>query len=212
MCNGNDGGFSQDLVISSLQAVYADKRVGERFEFGHYPQGENGEIRSITWRVLRRDFDGLLVISELGLDVRSYNEDHESRSWADCTLRKWLNGEFLANAFNDQERFLIKVSDLRNNVGRRTKDRIFLLSICEARSLFTNDKERECKVTDFVVENDGYVSDLGEYEGNTLWLLRSRNRKEPFSVACVCTFGNICSCDFINDKHSVVRPALKLVI
>ena len=31
-------------------------------------------------------------------------------NWADCTLRRWLNGEFFNKAFNEQEQSLIKTS------------------------------------------------------------------------------------------------------
>ena len=89
---------------------YANKQVGDRFEFGRYPQGANGEVWPITWRVLQRNSNGLLVIAEQGLDAKPYNEEFCDITWADCTLRRWLNGEFFNKAFNEQEQSLIKTS------------------------------------------------------------------------------------------------------
>ena len=87
-----------------------DKQVSDRFEFGRYPQGANGEVEPITWRVLQRNSDSLLVIAEQGLDAKPYNEEFCDITWADCTLRRWLNGEFFNKAFNEQEQSLIKTS------------------------------------------------------------------------------------------------------
>ncbi len=54
--------------------VSMQKQVGDRFEFGRYPQGPNGEIKPIVWRVLHRDSKSLLVISERALDAKPYNK------------------------------------------------------------------------------------------------------------------------------------------
>ena len=106
--------------IGGYEVGYANAQVGEFLTFGHYPQGPNGEVEPITWRVLKRDSDSLLVISEKCLDAKPYNEDLCSIIWADCTLRRWLNGEFLEQAFSEQEQSLINTSRLTNNAGQPT--------------------------------------------------------------------------------------------
>ncbi|MBQ7529510.1 hypothetical protein IJT10_06370 [bacterium] len=110
--------------MGSLRAVYEDKQVGDRFEFGRYPQGGNGEEKPITWRVLRRDSDGLLVIAEMGLDAKPYHKRDCSITWSDCSLRRWLNDKFYKKAFNDQEQSLIKKTKLANNAGPSTEDNV----------------------------------------------------------------------------------------
>ncbi|MBQ7528919.1 hypothetical protein IJT10_03330 [bacterium] len=107
---------------------YKNKKVGDSLEFGRYPQGSNGEIKSITWRVLRRYTDSLLIMSEKGLDAKPFNKKKKSITWLDCTLRSWLNNEFYKKSFNEQERSLIKKTVLTNNAGPSTKDYVFLLS------------------------------------------------------------------------------------
>ncbi len=160
-------GVSMSQPASLLQrTVYVNKHVGDLFEFGCYPQGANGEIRPITWRVLQRDSDALLVISEYGLDTYPYDESlRVDMPWADCTLRAWLNGEFYYNAFNEQERELILKSHISNNgyssidclfsckAGPATDDYIFLLSIDELKSLFHTLSELKTYPTEFAVEN-----------------------------------------------------------
>ena len=44
---GDKPGALKDSA-DSLRAAYANKQTGERFEFGRYPQGENGEVKPIT--------------------------------------------------------------------------------------------------------------------------------------------------------------------
>ena len=200
-----DSGVNKTLetnLSSSLQIVYANKEVSERFDFGRYPQGANGEVKPITWRVLQHDSDGLLVISDKGLDYKRYNKRFAGANWAECTLRNWLNHEFLSRAFNEQEQSLIKTSNFHTYSGLLIEDRIFLLSAGEAEHLFADDDDRICKSTDYAAENG-----LGANEG---WWLR------------VCPYGILNYGSYVSIYGRVghgcvsnvgcVRPALRLVI
>ena len=196
--------------LAFLRASYANKQVGERFEFGRYPQGENGEVKPITWRVLRRGRDSLLVISEYGLDAKPYNTVRKSITWSECTLRRWLNGEFLQKAFNAQEQSLIKVSSLSNNAGPSTEDRLFLLSIDEVKSLFAGDNDRTAKPTAYAIINDAWVSDNVAYTGNAWWWLRSRSCNDNYA-ADVDADGYIHDC-LVDNASAAVRPAFRIAI
>ena len=44
--------------MDELRKIYSDKGVGERFDFGRWPQGPNGEVEPITWRVIAYNSDG----------------------------------------------------------------------------------------------------------------------------------------------------------
>ena len=145
------------VAQDTLREIYKDKQVGDRFDFGRYPQGSSGEIKPITWRVLRRDSESLLVIAEMSLDCKRYNEKCVDITWADCTLRDWLNDEFYKKAFNEQERSLIKKTALTNNAGPSTEDYVFLLSVDEARSLFADHNDLMCKPTEYAVKNGAWL-------------------------------------------------------
>lgn len=67
----------------------------------------------IRWRVLANDGKTLLVLADTGLDCQSYHEMGTAVTWADCSLRKWLNGAFYRTAFDNQERAAI----VRQTVG-----------------------------------------------------------------------------------------------
>lgn len=178
-------------------------RVGDRLNFGRYFQGP-GEMGLITWVVVRCDPDGLLILAERGLDNMRYNEVYSSTTWADCTLRHWLNNEFLTSAFNDQERSLIKQSHIDNSAGPATEDYVFLLSDEEVNSIFISNKERISEVTYYAVKKNAYVN-----SGRTRWWLRSQDSSDDCAL-CVRADGEIDS--MYVSYYAAVRPALHLAI
>lgn len=180
-----------------LIEIYKDKQKGDLFDFGRYRQEKNGEFKPVKWRVLRRDSDCLLVISEFCLDCKCYNEKLGSKTWENCTLRSWLNNDFFMATFNEDERRLVMSSTIDNH-GKSTEDRVFLLSVDEVKDgqMFVNDGERRSKF------NDSYA----------WWWLRSRGTS-PLSAMYVSQDGKV-----INDLGCVVsnkggvRPAIKLAL
>ena len=203
---------------------YANAQVGDRFYFGRYPQGANGEVKPIIWRVLKRNDSTLLVISEKGLAPKPYNDynDHsigaEDTTWSECTLRGWLNKEFINEAFNDLERSLIKTSQIKNNAGPSTKDRIFLLSVDEAKSFFATDNDRACKPTNYAVKNGAYKAGslfsflFGGIAGNAWWWLRSSGYGNLRAAVVFSSGGIGDNGDGVIRSDGSVRPALRLAL
>ena len=101
------------------------------------------EFGGIEWRVLDRQEDGILVISEYILERRAYHAQQESVTWADSSIRRYLNGEFL-NRFTPEERRRIIETKVINddnpwfdtNGGQDTTDYVFLLSLDEVLRYF----------------------------------------------------------------------------
>ena len=194
--------------------VYADKRVGDRFEFGRWPQGRYGEVRPVVWRVLLREADHLLVIAEKGLDCKQYHDTYTDITWADCSLRRWLNADFYSRAFNGQERALILPARLADAAGPAADDRVFLLSLDEAETLFASDSSRQAVPTDFAVKNGAYTSDSYKIGGAGCcwWWLRSRgcssgNAANVGSDGGVYDLGN-----YVSIEVGAVRPVLKIAL
>ena len=194
-------------AAASPRSAYADMQVGKRFEFGSYPQGANGEVKPITWRVLRRGGDSLLVISEYGLAAEPYNEKLEKITWETCSLRRWLNGEFMDKAFNGQERSLIMTTSLSGNAGPATEDRIFLLSEEEAESLFSDDRDRIVRPTEYAVKNGASADD----DGNAWWWLRSRGSNATHAVLAEPD-GDISYRGNVDIGSVCVRPAFRMAL
>ncbi|MBQ7528291.1 hypothetical protein IJT10_00090 [bacterium] len=196
-----------DTDSRALQAKYRDKDVSECFYFGRYPQKANGAIEEIKWRVLQRDSDSLLVISEMALDCKPYNKSSVAITWDDCTLRRWLNDKFFNIAFTVQEQSLIKANDLSGHADPSAEDRVFLLSIGEAKRLFTSNSERITKPTDYAVENGVCIR-----ERATWWWLRSQGSSGN-TTAVVYENGLIMVCGYeVQLDDIAVRPALRLVL
>lgn len=78
------------------------------------------------------------------IDCRVHNDERADTCWADCTLRAWLNGEFLQCAFTEEERSRIAQVLLANednpdygtDGGPGTTDSVFCLSLAEVPILF----------------------------------------------------------------------------
>ena len=201
----NDG--SSDFATDQLaNAVSSDLQIGDHISFGKY-QGEE-----IEWRVLDKDGDNLLVISEYGLDARPYNEEYVDVTWETCSLRKWLNSDFLMGAFSTDERKRIRLSHIeaeRNpeygtDPGNDTSDYVFLLSISEAERFFASDEDRMCRLAEYVLKENAWINDTG----SAWWWLRSPGYNSS-TAANVFFDGNV---DYLGpdvlDGNGRVRPAL----
>ena len=109
-------------------------------------------LGGLEWRCLAVEADHVLYITKDIVDVRTYHEQGGKITWENCTLRQYLNGEFLRR-FSPQEQAAILETTLANDNnaqyntsgGNATKDKVFLLSIAEANNYFSSDSERASK-------------------------------------------------------------------
>ena len=189
------------------------EQVGDIVPFGSYEQDNdltNG-AEPIEWIVLDVQDGRSLLISRYALDCRPFN-NVQNAGWDSCTLRTWLNGSFLEQAFEPKEQPAIQTTrlnaaDAKNpnnpNAGNSTEDRIFLLSIEEANGYFASDQDRQCTPTDYAVSQGCVVN-----QGSCMWWLRSPGDFDNVTAfvldsGAVNTFGNLDDFD-----GYTVRPAL----
>ena len=141
--NNSQYELSNTKSLSDLENV----SVGTCFTFGNYKQGKNGEILPIEWRVLEIEDGKALVLTDAVLDEVAFNEIEKSVTWNNCTLRKWMNDDFLNAAFSSSEQEKIATVVINNHStiqfidenGKTykskksddTEDKIFALSIEE---------------------------------------------------------------------------------
>ncbi len=96
-----------------------------------------------SWRVLDIQNNAALVITEEIIDQRSYHNAYKDITWAECSLRSYLNGEFY-DKFNTTDKSRIIEVSIKNHDnqwygskgGADTQDNIFLLSIEEVCTYF----------------------------------------------------------------------------
>ncbi|MCL2054424.1 MAG: DUF6273 domain-containing protein [Oscillospiraceae bacterium] len=102
------------------------------------PQTDRIEFGGYNWRVLDIQNDAALIITENIIDQLAYHNKFTAVTWADCDLRKYLNGEFLSNFSPFELAKIIPMPNLNpnnpwwgTNGGAETTDKVFLLSLQE---------------------------------------------------------------------------------
>ena len=204
------------------------KAIPEMVTFGRYPQTAGGKDKTpIEWLVL--DYDAAnnraLIISRYGLAAKPYNAKLTEITWEDCTLRTWLNKDFLKTAFTAQEQEGILLTDVdnsrsegagwNNKGGNNTQDRIFLLSAAEAKKYLgvtwdnSNNMKGRISPTAYAQKAGAWTSDsnkTSEGAAAGLWWLRSPGDRQDLAVTVMedGTFNYI----YVNSTAYCVRPAL----
>ena len=185
-------------------------KVGDYYTFGSYEQDKNKKNgkEPIEWKILAKDGSKILVISRYILDVKAYHQKKGTITWQDCSLREWLNQDFLNDAFSAEERKMIPKVTVKADSnpdspsadpGNDTKDYVFLLSIEEVNRYLKSDTARKCKTTKFskrAYTNFGY----------SRWWLRTPGGYTT-QAAFVNEDGEIKS-NVVQDNSYGVRPAL----
>ena len=161
---------------------------------------------SYNWRILDIKNDAALLITEFIIEQRPYHDAYHEITWADCSLRNYLNGEFY-DQFRaaDQSRIIPVINKNPDNQwygtkgGVDTKDRIFLLSMEEAVCQYFGDSSKKLyepgKNQRYWFErkdenNDKRSARLSADTGRTWWWLRSPGRV-PVKTVYIHGDGNI---------------------
>ena len=212
----NQGKFQTAMAIfPSIREAWQEKEeltrsaVGEKVYFGKYPYDKDGGIQKIQWRVLDKKEDSLLLLTEYGIDNKQYNELQTDFGWASCSLRRWLNDEFLNEVFSAYEKKLIQPINLNSGVYyfnehrmvSHTKDQVFLLHSKDLEAYFSDDNSRICFPTEYAQSQGAYID---EDTGGTTWWLRWAGYKN-YDGRYV--FGDGSRSNFAGGRHCV-RPAL----
>ena len=135
-----------------------DAEIGDIVQMGTYEQDGDAETEDpICWDVLDKDGNAVLLISHDVIAYQRFSDNLKCVIWEDSQIRSWLNQEFYAEAFDEEEQASIRETTLENpsTVGFAahvdpsgdvqvresrpdTKDKIFLLSWKEAEQYYGN--------------------------------------------------------------------------
>lgn len=204
-----------DIRLQKTKDQLKNIKVGNYINFGAYEQDNNTSNgkEDIEWLVLEIKDGKALVISKYALDCKQYNTSYTDVTWETCTLRKWLNNDFLGAAFSADEKAMIPtvtVSADKNpiystNPGNATQDQVFLLSIKEVNKYFSSDSAIQCEATDYAVANG---ADVSSNNGNCWWWLRSPGYAQDYA-ARVRDDGDVNEGGYgVKSHNHAVRPAL----
>ena len=183
-----DGYKDSTEKAKSIFYKYKEEKIkvahaGDYVIFGTYEQDNdksNGK-EVIEWLVLEVKNGKALLISKYILDRQPYNTSKTEVTWETCTLREWLNKEFLNSAFSVDEKTMISTATVSadklpgdsTKQGNDTQDQVFLLSIIEIDKYFNSKSARQCKPTDFQrmpgFEEDGDNIDWWSRTIGSMW-------------------------------------------
>ena len=189
-------------------------KVGSVVNFGYYPKGFATSKAPIEWQVLDIQGTKALLLTKEGIDCKQYHSANDYTSWSKCSLRKWLNEDFIKTAFltdknavSDKDRILAvniptdKNPNFSTDCGNPTQDKVFLLSAREALAYFASNSTRICKATPYAMQN-------GATGPNSYWLLRTLGNYGA-NVCYVGTDGSISyNGYYVNATNRVIRPAI----
>ena len=124
------GDYKNSATLAQRCETMLSFRLGNSVSFGSY-QGA-----PIRWRVVDISGKMRMLLAEDVVLERAYNERRVDSWWQSVTLRKYLNGPFLQEAFSPEERRMILNTRRTNecneqfytNGGSVTMDKVFVLS------------------------------------------------------------------------------------
>lgn len=200
-----------------------DERLDPTFDCG-CPNPEAtpsvpNEKDDIEWIVLDENIEEnyMLVTSKYGLESKAYNTAYENVTWETSTLRKWLNEDFINEAFNAEEQSRIFGVELTNsgnamygtNGGNDTVDRAFLFS-AEELDFYSqfNPSLYSLMPTDAAIEHNAMMTGID----TCVWWLRTPGIYQSLA-AYAYEYGISAGNDLVsavNNERNVVRPVMMI--
>lgn len=129
--------IKNDLKIS-INDITSLKKIDFNSTIDNYDYVSFGKYNNINidWFVLDKDSTRAILISKYIIDAKMF--DSKSRTWEKSDIRKWLNNQFLNDAFDCNEQECIETVDLYTysdnyilnyrSLESHTKDKVFLIS------------------------------------------------------------------------------------
>ena len=178
--------------------------------YGNYHYGNQGETAPIEWLVLKKENGKKLLLSKYIIDAVRYHENGKILSWEECSIRTWLNTEFIKKSFSDMEANCI-VETVRNGTKnsfyqtediKECKDKVFLLSEEEVKGYLGTFKDAMSPVTPYALERGVFAQNAG------LWWIRTPG--DDFGMqAYINTIGGIAYDGCYQQRNEVgLRPAM----
>ena len=171
--------------------------IGETVLFGSYQVTArlNAEDEDLEWLVLDKKDGKILLLSVQGLHGSQFHDEEVDTTWESSWVRTWLNTEFYTEAFDTEDQAQIVTSTISadanpqydTNQGSDTQDQVFLLSIDEVNTYFTDPAAAKCEPTTYAISTGTYINyDIGYCD----WWLRTMG-SDAQSVTSVNTGGII---------------------
>ena len=138
------GDYKQSKAYVQKCNRFLEFEVGKTVLFGNY------KGKALSWKVLVKDGRRFLLLAEDVIDHLPFHFERSEAVWSNCSLRTWLNRNFMEEAFTMQERMSIVLVTHQNNVDMRwdklngtdTKDKAFVFNLKELNEYLPDQKDR----------------------------------------------------------------------
>ena len=163
--SGGTTGIRGVNVSGEKGIVSAEAVPGDTVTLGSYAASADGKKSPVEWTVLENRNGYALLISKEAVDCLPYHDSWADMTWEKCSLRSWLNIDFLEKAFSPEERKSIVSSTVvnRDNSGNPggavTNDQVFILDIDELEQYFDSDEDRRAGATDYAQSQGAFVDE-----------------------------------------------------
>ena len=140
------GDYRDSRTLAGKCADFLAWEKGNTVEYGRL----NGA--PIRWRILEEDGRSRLLFAEAPVAFLPYNRERDHANWSECSLRRWLNKEFMEQCFTLPERMEILLTPVSNDSeerwkvenGPNTRDKAFVFNWPELEHYFPTQAERAC--------------------------------------------------------------------
>ena len=159
--------------------------TGDTVKFGEYFTESKYNKDPILWQVLAVDDVYAMVISKYCIDAAPFDSRSMAVTWRQSELRKWLNTDFSQSAFGGRLSFIRETSChtepneiYKTGGGIDAKDKVFLLSLEEAKKYFPDNAARAAQAAPASREKGLFVFD----NGCAWWWLRSSGNNKNYAA------------------------------
>ncbi len=207
--------IANDIYVAFFTEKYKEIKAGDCVTFGSYEQDSdvsNGK-EELDWIVLEVQDGRALVISKYAIDCQSYHTSYTDTTWENSFIRRWLNDDFIKNAFSAAEEVMISTATVSadknpgytTDPGKAIQDKVFLLSIDEANQYFGSESARQCAPTAYAVACGAYID---SDNGGCWWWLRTPGCFQHDAAFVYSSGGVRGRGTSIDRKDMAIRPAL----
>ncbi len=210
-----DGDYGKAMSFFEKLGDYKDSKAQmvecnyyltlENFRSGEYETGDtffygmyNGEM--LEWQIITLQGNRVFAYTVDAVARMPYNSTNAAVTWSDCSLRRWLNGDFYNSTFTSEEksRILNTAVNPGNNgfdtdvsSGPVTNDNVFLLTLED--------------VDNYLM----HVNSSCNYDGSRIWWwLSTPGECQNYAMYLGTNDYIHYDGEYVNDSDGGVRPAI----
>ncbi len=209
---------SEERVAEIQKILASNAKTGDTIFLGSYEQDgdESNGKELIEWIVADTANGRILLVSKDALEVMAFSEKSDDISWENSSIRSWLNGAFINDAFTkDEQDDIIQTTLMSSQINaeegsedmqaglQRTRDKIFLLSAEDLESYFPEATSRTCVLSAQAAKSGIKTGPNGACN----WWLRSLDPEKGWSIQTVSGVdGSVMNSSY--EFKNAVRPAM----